>query len=107
MSFLPSRVEAPVGTTLSLPLQVRGTVTLGNGKKSLEPFADCRRMSLTISSSKDSIFNVSVDTVTGEWWRVVESGGVLGLQLLCWALGAPTSLVGMLLARARNYYVIN
>ena len=67
MFFLPSRVEAPVGTTLSLPLQVRGTVTLGNGKKSLEPFADCRRMSLTISSSKDSIFNVSVDTVTGEW----------------------------------------
>ena len=65
MLFLPPRVEAVVGTTLSLPLQVRGAVTVGNGDRSLEPFSDCRRMSLSISSSEVSVFNISVDTETG------------------------------------------
>ena len=65
MLFLPSRVEAAVGTTLSLPLQVRGAVAMDNGEHSLEPFSDCRRMSLSITSSEISVFNISVDTETG------------------------------------------
>ena len=65
MMFLPSRVEAAVGTTLSLPLQVRGTITLGNGEQLLEPFSDCRRMSLSIVSSETSVFNVTMDTEAG------------------------------------------
>ena len=65
MVFLPSRVEAAIGSSLSLLLQVRGAITLDNGEQSLEPFSDCRRMSLTITSSEPSIFNVSVDTETG------------------------------------------
>ena len=67
MLFLPSRVEAAVGTTLSLPLQVRGAVTSdsGSGDHLLEPFNDCRRMSLAITSSENSVFNISVNTDTG------------------------------------------
>ena len=68
MSFLPSRVEAAIGTALSLPLQVRGLVTRGNGEESLEPFSDCRKMSLTISTSEPSIFKkISVDTEAGTY----------------------------------------
>ena len=66
MLFLPSRVEAEIGTTLSLPLQVRGAITDSNGDHVLESFSDCRRMSLSIVSSEPSIFNITVDTETGE-----------------------------------------
>ena len=70
MSFLPARVEAAIGTSLSIPLQVRGAVTLGSGEESLEAFSDCRKMSLTISSSEPSIFkNIAIDTETGMYGK--------------------------------------
>ena len=73
MLFLPSRVEAPLSTSLSLPLQVRGAVAMGDGEQSLEPFRDCRRMTLSITLSDSSVFNVSVDTETGTVSHAVTS----------------------------------
>lgn len=72
MLFLPSRVEAAVGTTISLPLQVRGAVTSDSSSEEhlLEPFSDCRRMSLAITSSESSVFNISVDTEAGIHYTV-------------------------------------
>ena len=65
MSFLPSHVEAPLGASLSLPLQVRGNIAEEGEERVLEPFLDCRKMSLSIVSSDSSIFNVSLDTSAG------------------------------------------
>ena len=62
MTFLPSRVEALIGTNLSLPLQVKGRASLApptHMDKDDIPFQDCSRLNLDIASSDKSIFNVT------------------------------------------------
>lgn len=63
MTFLPSRVEAVIGQTLHLPLQVKGYTFSKDSpgmKTSLIPFSDCRKLKASLSSSESSIFNVSI-----------------------------------------------
>ena len=63
MTFLPSKVEATIGHTLQLPLQVKGYAFSREspGKKtSLLPFSDCRKMKVILSTTETSVFNVSV-----------------------------------------------
>ncbi len=59
MDFLPSRVEAEIGTTLELPLAVFGYLPGGTGRFM---FADCRHLHFTIQIIDRSIFQ----DVTGE-----------------------------------------
>lgn len=56
MNFLPAEVEAEVGTMLQLPLQV-----LSYADSALLPFSDCRGLSVDISASDPTIFNISQD----------------------------------------------
>ncbi len=56
MLFLPSRVEALVGSTLTLPLQVKGQATPTDEPL---PFQDCSRLMLDVSSTGQSVFNVT------------------------------------------------
>ena len=63
MTFLPSKVEAVIGHTLYLPLQVSGytfSVDSPKTKGHLLPFSDCRKMKVSYSSSEISIFNISI-----------------------------------------------
>ena len=62
LSFLPSRVEALVGTNLSLPLQVKGhaSLTTPPSREDLLPFQDCSRLKLEVQSSDPSVFNITV-----------------------------------------------
>ena len=59
MKFLPSPVEAIIGHTLSLPLQVMGYVD--QDESELVTFQDCRRLNLDLAFSDSSIFNISKD----------------------------------------------
>lgn len=63
MTFLPSKVEAILGHTLHLPLQVKGYAFSRENpgiKTTLLPFHDCRKLKASLTSSENSIFNVSV-----------------------------------------------
>lgn len=63
MAFLPSKVEAVLGQTLHLPLQVKGYAFSENSPKvktTLLPFHDCRKLKVSLTSSENSIFNVSI-----------------------------------------------
>lgn len=63
MTFLPSKVEAVIGHTLHLPLQVSGytiSVDSPKAKAHLLPFSDCRKMKVSFSSSEISVFNISI-----------------------------------------------
>ena len=63
MTFPPSKVEAVIGHTLHLPLQVSGytiSVDPSKAKALLLPFSDCRKMKVSFSSSEMSIFNISI-----------------------------------------------
>ena len=63
MTFLPSKVEAILGHTLHLPLQVKGyafSKDNPNIKTTLLPFHDCRKLKVSLTSSENSIFNVSI-----------------------------------------------
>ena len=64
LSFVACRVEVVVGQKLLLPLQVLGH-TLEDIPTSL-PFYDCRFMKLNLALSDDAIFNVTMDTNTGD-----------------------------------------
>ena len=59
MTFLPSPVEAVVGHTLYLPLQVVGFI--GGDESDSLAFPDCRKIRINISLSDPSIFNISND----------------------------------------------
>lgn len=62
MLFLPSRVEALVGTALTLLLQVKGhasLVTPTNADEPLLPFQDCSKLNLEVVSTDQSVFNVT------------------------------------------------
>ena len=63
MAFLPTKVEAVVGASLVLPLQVKGYTD--DGDRVLLPFADCRRLPLEITSQDTSVFNLSVISTAG------------------------------------------
>lgn len=52
-----------VGSDLSLPVQVQGYID--DLKVSL-PFSDCRRLSVEISSTDGSTFNVSAESEVGK-----------------------------------------
>eukprot|EP00731_Ephydatia_muelleri_P025275 Em0017g358a len=58
MAFLPTKVEAVVGASLVLPLQVKGYTD--DGERTLLPFADCRRLPLEVTSLDTSVFNLSI-----------------------------------------------
>lgn len=63
MTFLPSKVEAVLGHTLQLPLQVKGYAFSKDNpgvKTILLPFHDCRKLKVSLTSSENSIFNVSI-----------------------------------------------
>ncbi len=61
MTFLLSRVEALVGTTLTLPLQVKGHAgpATPSNTDNLLPFQDCSKLMLNVQSSDQSVFNVT------------------------------------------------
>lgn len=61
MSFLPSRVEALLGAILTLPLQVKGYASLTPPMQpdDLLPFQDCSKLKLDITSTDQSVFNVT------------------------------------------------
>lgn len=61
MTFLPSRVEALVGTTLTLPLQIKGHAgpATPSNTDNLQPFHDCSKLTLNVQSSDQSVFNVT------------------------------------------------
>ena len=65
MSFLPSQVEAVVGSHLLLPVQVQGYTVIDEGgnpdQRSLIAFPNCQGLKLTIESTDRSIFNVTMD----------------------------------------------
>ena len=63
MTFLPSKVEAVLGQTLHLPLQVKGyafSKDTPSIKTTLLPFYDCRKLKASLASSESSIFNISI-----------------------------------------------
>ena len=64
MAFLTSPVEAMVGHTLFLPLQVTGFVH-GDSSDPL-PFSDCRQLQISVYLSDPAIFNISDDRGGGE-----------------------------------------
>lgn len=61
MTFLPSRVEAVVGSPLALPLQVLGYITGDNAPADPLPFLDCRHLRIKLVMADSSIFNISED----------------------------------------------
>jgi len=61
MEFLPSRVEAEVGTPLVLPLQVLGYIQGEKPPPDPLPFPDCRHLKIKIFFSDSTIFNISDD----------------------------------------------
>ena len=61
MTFLPSPVEAVVGSSLSLPLQVMGYIRGEIPPTEPHPFPDCRHLRVKLILSDSSIFNVSND----------------------------------------------
>ena len=65
MTFLPSKVEAVIGHTLQLPLQVKGYAFSRESpamQTTLLPFFDCRKMKVSLSSSESSTFNISISS---------------------------------------------
>ena len=54
MEFLPSRVEAEIGTTLQLPLAVYGEI---DGEKIA--FIDCRLLKYVVKVADETVFSYS------------------------------------------------
>ena len=63
IAFLPTKVEAVVGTALVLPLHVKGYTD--EGDRTLLPFADCRKLPLEVTSLDTSVFNLSINSAAG------------------------------------------
>lgn len=70
MSFLPSKVEALIGSQITLPLQVKGYASLApptdshTNRDLLIPFTDCHKLNLEIRTSDNTIFNITSDATT-------------------------------------------
>ncbi|EDO39640.1 predicted protein [Nematostella vectensis] len=87
MNFIPSAVEAEVGSRLSLPLVVAALAK--RDSQDFHTFSDCKALPLTFSLSDSSIFQVIEDEADYE----VAPGSCMSVRLLALRVGFTTLIV--------------